>query len=243
LHLPGICAALGLTVNGQMQRIKRTSSLVKGLRRIPLQTRGGTQAINCLRVDRVALWLAGVETSRGKPTSRAKIEAYQDELAPVAMRVFLRVAGLRTQPLIPTDADPQITAIAEQIETLTDIVTFLREHMEALMAASGQQATRLDAARRGSTRLDQTLSLLAGLATRQEATESQVAQLEARTDHLTPAHARTLQEAVDRLARATKHLPSPLTHAIIYGRLKPHVRVGSLSAPSVRCPMRASLTS
>ena len=32
---------------------------------------------------------------------------------------------------------------------------------------------------------------------------------------------------MDRLVRSTKHMPSPLTHAIIYGRLKHHFRVGS----------------
>src|SRR5690242_10786683 len=64
ITLPGMCIALGLNTKGQMQRIKRTRALTAGLRLIPLKTSGGTQRINCLRVDRIALWLAGVQTDR-----------------------------------------------------------------------------------------------------------------------------------------------------------------------------------
>src|SRR5262249_33201011 len=53
ITLPGMCAALGLNVKGQMQRIKRTRALAAGLRLIPLKTSGGTQRMNCLRVDRI----------------------------------------------------------------------------------------------------------------------------------------------------------------------------------------------
>jgi hypothetical protein len=107
IALPGMCTALGLNVRGQIQRIQRTPSLAKGLRRIRLKTPiRGSQLINCLRLDRVALWIAGIETERIQPEYRAKVEAYQDELAPVAMQVFMRVMGLPTAP--PAAADPHL---------------------------------------------------------------------------------------------------------------------------------------
>src|SRR5690348_6596152 len=80
ISLPGICRALGLSTQAQFRRIQRTRTLAKGLRSIEIRTRGGFQRINCLRVDLVALWLAGVQTSSIKAPFRAKIEAYQDEL-------------------------------------------------------------------------------------------------------------------------------------------------------------------
>ena len=58
ITLPGICTALGLNTRGQLQRIQRTRTLSKGLRRIPIKTKGGFQQLNCLRIDLVALWLA-----------------------------------------------------------------------------------------------------------------------------------------------------------------------------------------
>ena len=118
ITLPAMCRALGLNTQAQLRRILRTPTLARGLRAIPLETRGGRQEANCLRVDKVALWLAGVEPARVKPQFRAKIEAYQEELAPVATQIFLRVAGLTLAQLVPTPADPQtaaaVAAIVEQ---------------------------------------------------------------------------------------------------------------------------------
>lgn len=223
VSLPGMCRALGLGTQAQLQRILRTSSLARGVRMIPLATRGGEQLVNCLRVDKVALWLAGIETGRVKPPSRAKIEAYQDELAPVATQVFLRMAGIAPTQLVPASADPQIQALAEQIETLTDVVTFLREHLEAMLASVNQVA--------GITlRLDQAIALVEALAVRQDTTETLATKTDERTQHLTPAHARTVQELVDRMVRETQRLPMPLTHAIVYGRLKDRFRAGSYKA-------------
>jgi hypothetical protein len=44
------------------------------------------QRMNCLPVDKAALWLAGVETNSVELGLRAKIEMYQEELAPVAIQ-------------------------------------------------------------------------------------------------------------------------------------------------------------
>src|SRR6266851_653648 len=137
ISLPGMCKALGLLTRGQVRRIKETKSLAKGLRHIPLATRGGFQHANCLRVDKVALWLGGIQTNSMKNEEyRLKIEYYQDELAPAATQVFMRVFGVRTAQIIPT-TDPLILAMAEQIDTLLSVATFLREHMQALLEASG----------------------------------------------------------------------------------------------------------
>ncbi len=164
IALPAMCRALGLGTQAQLQRILRTPTLAKGLREIPLETRGGVQDTNCLRVDKVALWVAGIEPTRVKAQFRAKIEAYQEELV----------------------------------------------------------------------QLQQAISMLESLAERQDATEAQLAeasaqlaQVDARTQRLTPAHTRDVQTLVDRMVRETKHLPLPLTYAIIYGRLKNRFRVGS----------------
>jgi hypothetical protein len=174
----------------------------------------------------VALWLAGIESSRVKPQFRDKIEAYQDELAPVAMQVFMRVLGVSSTALAPTPPTPeiatQVAILAEQIDSLNAVVTFLREHMEAVLATGAEVAGF-------STRLDNAISLLESLAARQDTTETQVAKIDERTQRLTPAHARTVQEFVDRMVRETKRLPTPITYAIIYGRLKHRFRAGSYS--------------
>lgn len=220
ITLPGMCAALGLNTQAQLRRIERTRTLAKGLRRIELQTKGGFQRINCLRLDLIALWLAGAQTASMKSEFRAKIETYQEELAPVATEVFMRVVGLHTAQLLPTQ-DPHIAALAEQIDALTDIATFLREHMQALLEAQGHV----------SMQLEQAVQLLDALAGRQQTTEAQVARIDERTRRLTPAHAREVQLLVERIARIIeKQSPTAtlsLAHAMIYGRLKTRFQAGS----------------
>ena len=221
MSLPSMCKALGLPTNTQIQRIKRTKSLIKGLRLIPLATRGGFQRANCLRVDKVALWLAGVETSRMKNDEfRNKVETYQEELAPVATQVFMRVMGLRTRDITPS-TDPQILALADRVDTLTEITTLVREYMETLLEAQGHT----------SMQLEQAIHLLEALTNRQEVTETQVAKIDERTQRLTSAHGKDVQELVDLIATTLeKHSPNittQLAHSMVYGRLKKRFRARS----------------
>lgn len=219
----GMCTALGLNVRGQAQRVQRTRSLRLALRRIPLETRGGLQRINCLRVDKLALWLAGVQTNQIKPQFRAKIEAYQDELAPLATQVFMRVLGIQSAPqppTAPTVTSAEIAEIKGQIETLYGVANLLQEHLAGLLSLPGQVTGLND-------QMGQALSMLEALAERQESAESQIAHIDERTQRLTPAHARTVQDEINRMVQDTKRLATPLTYTIIYGRLKHRWRVST----------------
>jgi hypothetical protein len=164
-----MCVALGLSVRGQIQRIQRTRSLGSALRRIPIETRGGVQRINCLRLDKVALWLAGVQTNHIKPEIRAKIEVYPDELAPIATEVFFRIIGAKATQLIPKTTEQQVTQIAEQIDMLEGVVTLLREHLSALLSLPNQ----VDGI---TARLGDVISMLESLADHQETTDHRLAQ-------------------------------------------------------------------
>lgn len=221
ITLPGMCMALGLNQKGQMQRIKRTTTLVKGLRRIPLESlRGGVQATNCLRVDKVALWLAGVQTRKVKEPFRAKIETYQEELAPVATQVFLRVVGLSTDSLVPTNAPPQAHDIAKQIDALSDIINLLREHLAGLLSLP----EKVDDV---AGQLQHIILFLEALAGRQHAQSEQITQIDERTQRLTPAHTRAVKEFIDHMVTDTKSVSAPLTYAMIYGRLKHRFRMAT----------------
>jgi len=221
ISLPGMCKALGLLTRGQTRRIRDTKSLAKGLRRIPIVTAGGNQRLNCLRVDKVALWLAGVQTNAMKSDEfRNKIETYQEELAPVATQVFTRVMGLRTRD-ITASTDPQILALADRVDTLTEITTLVREYMETLLEAQGHT----------SLQLEQAIHLLEALTNRQEVTETQIAKIDERTQRLTSAHGKDVQEMVDRIAatieRQSPTITTQLAHSMVYGRLKKRFRVRS----------------
>jgi len=77
VSLPSLCAALHLNGRGQLQRIQRTAHLVDGLHQLPMKTRGGIQAVNCLRLDKLSSWAAGIQAQGIKSAIRDKIAAYQ----------------------------------------------------------------------------------------------------------------------------------------------------------------------
>jgi len=207
VSIPGMCAALGLNARGQIQRIQRAKSLAKGLRRIRLKTpTRGSQTINCLRLDRIALWIAGIETDRINPKYQAKIEAYQDELAPVAMRVFMRMLGVST--VSPAPADPRMAALAEQYDVLMSAATLINEHMEDLARLPGQVAGVAD-------QLAQAMQLLESLAAQQATTATIVQQIK-QEQRLSPAQKQHIKEAVNRIVDDSAGKPGEMKHSSIY---------------------------
>jgi hypothetical protein len=222
VSLPAMCRSMGLAYNGQMRRIRDTPVLFRGLRRIPLQTGGGVQQTNCLRVDKVALWLVGVEPGRMKRDTarsaalRSKIEQYQEELAPLATQVFLQVMGIQTTQLVPRQ-DEQLVVIARQLDQLSDIVSIipvLQEHLVELMHASGQH----------SLQLDLLVELLEETLGRQAETEAKLAKVDERTVRLTPRHAAEVKRKAEQIAglmlKKMPDMKSGLAYSWVYGRLK-----------------------
>ena len=218
ISLNAMCRALGISGKSQTERIQRTPTLAKGLRRIPLHTPGGVQRVNCLRVDKVALWLAGVETSRLKPEYRAKIDAYQEELAPLALHVFLRAVGMQTIPA--PIADPRLAALAEQYETVITVALFIQEHLNALVAMPEQISAM-------GLQLEQAVHLLEALSQRQDSTDQSVAHLEVKTQGLTPAQQGKVREAVETIARDSAGKPNELAYAQVYQALYKRFQVSS----------------
>lgn len=124
---------------------------------------------------------------------------------------------------MPADTTADTTAAAviiEQITDLTAVINLLREHLETLLALPVQVADL-------SVQVGETRTLVESLAARQDTTETHLAAVDARTQRLTPAHARAVQEMVNRIVRETRHSATPFTYATIYGKLKTRFQAGS----------------
>jgi hypothetical protein len=76
-------------------------------------------------------------------------------------------------------------ALTNRVDALTEITALVHEYVEALLEAQGQT----------SMQLDQAIRLLEALADRQEVTEAQVAEIDERTQRLTPVHGQAVQES------------------------------------------------
>jgi hypothetical protein len=220
-----LCAALDLDRSSQARRV-RTDDVIRGeLLFAEVLIEDVPQPSDVLTAWAVPVWLQGIQLSRLPAEKRPPILAFKREAANVLYQHFSRrtVAALPApSEMVPAPSanEQQVEQLTAQIGELTDVVNLLREHLAGLLGLP-EQVQEL------SQQVGQAIVMLDALAERQETTETQVARIDERTQRLTPAHARTIQELVDRLVRETRQLPVPLTYATIYGRLKHRFRAGS----------------
>lgn len=136
-----LCENLQLGRVGQVQRVQRHAVLSDALVTLAVETPGGPQEVQCLRVDALPLWLSGLQASRIKDQQlRDKLIRYQREAANVLWQAF------RGQIIRHESSDPVVTTDAE-LAQLQQIVEM--GHAIARMAQEQiEQRRRMDAAAR-----------------------------------------------------------------------------------------------
>lgn len=134
-----LCENLGLDRTAQMRRVQRHAVLSKGLVALDIQTPGGMQVLQCLRLSLLPLWLSGVQASRIKSELQAQLIRYQEEAAEVLWQAF-RLQILIEEP--PTDRESQLAiSQLEQIVEQSKAMQRMAEEQIALIR-------RMDAAAR-----------------------------------------------------------------------------------------------
>src|SRR5437867_3499501 len=79
-----LCANLELDQQGQARRIQRHAVLKEGLETLTIQTPGGPQTVQCLKLTLLPLWLSGAQAGRITDAElREKLIHYQHEAADV----------------------------------------------------------------------------------------------------------------------------------------------------------------
>jgi hypothetical protein len=226
--IQSLCEGMGLNTQAQVRRIERTEALTGEVAYLWLATDYGPQEQAALVLDVLPGWLMGVDTRRIKGTTHDTILAYQREAYAVLYQHFAsRTLALPAPATAVAPVEPhlagQVAQIAEQIDTLSGAITLMREHLATLLALPEQVADI-------AGQLDETRALIETLAARQDTAAGQIARIDERTQRLTPAHARALQEQINDMVQATQRLAppkQPLTYAIIYGRLKQRFRAST----------------
>jgi len=144
-----LCDNLGLQRDGQAQRVRRHAVLNDALVTLMIQTAGGLQQVQCLRVDALPLWLSGIQASRVKEELREKLIHYQKEAAAVLWQAFrpqILVEEQRDELATSTDAElAQLAQIAEMGRAITRMAEEqieIRRRMDA--AARAFQGMRHD---------------------------------------------------------------------------------------------------
>jgi hypothetical protein len=111
MALKPACAALGLDSNAQKQRLERCAWSVACV----MHATGADAKryrMYCLRADRVAMWLATLDTRRVKPALRPALHVWQCQAAD-ALNRWAQARTLRPDPQLSLFAscEPQIRAI------------------------------------------------------------------------------------------------------------------------------------
>ncbi len=226
-----ICAYLGVTWQGQWERTKGDEVLADELRSVRVTlTERGARTVQCLPLDMLSGWLFGVQAKRVKSELQAKITRYRRECYRVLAQAFAGEAlTVMQQAGLTVPSDPRLAELAAQIDTLSAQITFLREHMAAILA-TGERIESVAAQMEQATGLLHTLiGRQEQLTTHQATTDLRVAQIDARTQHLSPASQRQAQAFIDHMVKTTKRGPHPLDYSDIYGAVKRHFNVGSYS--------------
>jgi hypothetical protein len=130
VHFGRLCENLGLSRTAQVRRVQRHEVLDNGLTTLEVETEGGAQTAQCLRIDLLPLWMAGLHASRVKEQVRPKLVHYQQEAAMVLWQAF--------KPQIVAEEAPIVVAESAAIQQIQQII-----EMGYAIARMGEQQLEL----------------------------------------------------------------------------------------------------
>ncbi len=192
--LARLCDNMGIDRPSQLQRIQEHAVLQTGLTTLRLQTAGGPQESQCLRLDLIPFWLAGINVRRVRPEIRDKLILYQRECAAILWDAF-RPTGLPSSvalnEVVPAGSAAQAYEMAMAIATVARQQMQLETQMTEIAASVMEQGRRLE-------------SLEITRAPRHAVSESQAAEL-----------AQAIKVVARELALVTRHNE----YGAVYGQL------------------------
>ena len=125
-----LCENLGLARRGQVLRVQRHAVLSQGLITLQVQTDGGPQQLQCLKLSLLPLWLSGVQASRVKEDLQDKLIRYQHEAADVLWQAFKPQIIDEQRDELTTSTDAELAQLAQIAEMGRAITRMAEEQIE-----------------------------------------------------------------------------------------------------------------
>ena len=125
-----LCENLGLARRGQVLRVQRHAVLSQGLITLQVQTDGGPQQLQCLKLSLLPLWLSGVQASRVKEDLQDKLIRYQHEAADVLWQAFKPQIINEQRDELTTSTDAELAQLAQIAEMGRAITRMAEEQIE-----------------------------------------------------------------------------------------------------------------
>ena len=151
------CEHLGLgSPKHQVRTIRADEDMHEALRLISIQTRGGMQKLQCLRVDMLALWLTHIRSAAVKESARPALRQYKREAARAILNHFLARRAVAMTPTPERPMMPALDAPAGEWATYYEALAIFYRQMAAQQATLAAQQQTID-------RHDREIGELAGL--------------------------------------------------------------------------------
>ena len=147
VHFGRVCENLGLARHSQVRKVNAHAVLSKGFFALPIETEGGQQSVQCLRVDLLPLWMAGLHANRVKQEVRDKLERYQVEAAQVLWQAFRDRIFIEETAIVPVEEDAAIQQL-QQIAEMGRAIMLMAEQQIELQRQQAALSGRVDAAAR-----------------------------------------------------------------------------------------------
>jgi hypothetical protein len=109
LSLRALCASFGLARAMQAQRIRRNDVLAGDLIDVRVETQGGQQTVQVLRLESVPYWVSTIQIRRVRPEIQTKLLEYKRWVVQKVYEAFIREGNelLVDEPAIPPSATIQ----------------------------------------------------------------------------------------------------------------------------------------
>jgi hypothetical protein len=125
-----LCENLGLGRESQVRRINRHTVLSQGLITLSVQTEGGPQQAQCLKLSLLPLWLSGVQAGRVKEELQDKLVRYQHDAADVLWQAFKSQILIEADDALVPSTDVELEQLAQIAEMGRAITRMAEEQLE-----------------------------------------------------------------------------------------------------------------
>jgi hypothetical protein len=125
-----VCQNLGLDRSSQVRRIKAHAVLNEGLITLSIQSAGGPQSAQCLRLDLLPLWLSGVQARKASADMRERLIRYQREAGQVLWQAFKHQIQPTTSDNLIVSDDHELAQLQQMAEMGRAITRMAEEQIE-----------------------------------------------------------------------------------------------------------------
>jgi hypothetical protein len=145
LSLRMLCDNFGVARARQAQRIRENDTLAEDLIDVRVETAGGPQTMQVLRLERVPYWISDIQINRVREDLREKLRQYKRWVVQKVYEAFMQEwAG--DAPLAVGDAPSETMRTLIQVRDMHRAMAAFAEAQMALQAQVEQVDTRMDRA-------------------------------------------------------------------------------------------------